>query len=40
MSSKALGSFHDSSALACSDLGQELRALCSPLVALMIRMGL
>ena len=40
MSCKAPGSSHDSSALACSDLGQELRAPCSPLVALMLREGL
>jgi len=40
MSCKAPGSSHDSSALACSDLGQQLRAPCSPLVALMIREGL
>jgi len=40
MSCKAPGSSHDSSALACRDLGQELRAPCSPLVALMIFEGL
>ena len=40
MSCKAPGSSHDSSALACSDLCQGLRAPGSPLVALMVREGL
>jgi len=40
MSCRAPGSSHDSTALACSDLGQELNDSASPLIALMIREGL
>jgi len=40
MSCRTPGSSHDSSALACSDLGRELKDPASPLLALMVREGL
>jgi len=40
MSCRTPGSSHDSSALACSDLGRELKDPASPLIALMVREGL